>query len=118
MTLEENRKKLSEELTGQELDIDTFGEVMDDFIKRSHVMMLIEMPEGEDRAEISTNMPGGPAMDFYILMNGLISSVEEMVRNFGADAIDYPEMIRAVFQIAEDDVISEFIEKDGGEKNA
>ena len=42
------------------MDIDSFGEIMDKFLKENDIKMLIEMPKGTLKAEVRNNyeMPG------------------------------------------------------------
>ena len=49
-----------------ELSIDTFGEIVDNFLKKTHVQMLIEMPEGTIEPEIDDGV-----VQFYILLQAL-----------------------------------------------
>lgn len=51
-----------------ELNIDTFGEIMDEFLKRNHIRMLIDVPEGTDEPEIRDNVNLGGTVQFYILL--------------------------------------------------
>lgn len=58
------------------MDIDSFGEIMDKFLKENDIKMLIEMPKGTLKAEVRNNceMPG--VVDLYILLNALPSVFE------------------------------------------
>ena len=58
------------------MDIDSFGEIMDKFLKENDINMLIEMPKGTLKAEVRNNceMPG--VVDLYILLNALPSVFE------------------------------------------
>ena len=53
------------------MDIDKFGEIMDEFLKVNHVQMLIDMPEGTEDVTIKDNVEMGPAVHFYILLQAL-----------------------------------------------
>ena len=55
----------------KELNIDTFGEIMDKFIEDNPIQMLIEMPEGTIEPEIADNVGMGSVIQFYILMHAL-----------------------------------------------
>lgn len=54
-----------------ELSIDTFGEIVDNFLKKAPVQMLIEMPEGTIEPEIDDNVGLGGVVQFYILLQAL-----------------------------------------------
>lgn len=51
------------------LNIDSFGEVMDQFIKNNHVQLVIEMPEGTTEAKLKDNTGLGCVVQFYIILN-------------------------------------------------
>ena len=53
------------------LSFDTFGEIIDNFLKKAHVQMLIEMPEGTIEPEIDDNVGLGGVVQFYILLQAL-----------------------------------------------
>lgn len=62
----------------KEFNIDTFGEIMDEFLKRAPVQMLIEMPEGTIEPEITDNVGLGGVVQFYILLRTLCPIYKEI----------------------------------------
>ena len=46
------------------LDIDTFGEIIDEALKKADVQLLVTLPEGTLDAETASNVNGGPVMEF------------------------------------------------------
>lgn len=66
----------------KEFNIDTFGEIMDEFLKRAPVQMLIEMPEGTIEPEITDNVGLGGVVQFYILLQSLCPIYKEMHDKF------------------------------------
>ena len=54
-----------------ELNIDTFGEIMDDFIEKNHIQMLIDIPEGTNEPQIKDNAQLGGVVQFYILLTAM-----------------------------------------------
>lgn len=60
------------------MNLDTFGEVMDKFIKENKIQMLITLPEGSVDAEIQDNVNAGGVMQFYIMLNAFPSIVKRM----------------------------------------
>ena len=51
-----------------ELNIDTFGEIMDKFIEENHIQLLIDIPEGTNEPQVKNNANLGGVVDFYILL--------------------------------------------------
>lgn len=62
-----------------ELDIDTFGEIMDKFMEDNPIQMFIEMPEGTIEPEITDNTQMGSVIQFYILLHALEKVTSEMI---------------------------------------
>lgn len=60
------------------MNLDTFGEVMDKFIKENEIQMLITLPEGSVDAEVQDNVNAGGVMQFYIMLNAFQSIVKRM----------------------------------------
>lgn len=58
------------------MDIDSFGEIMDKFLKENDIKMLIEMPKGTLKAEVRNNYEMLGVVDLYILLNALPSVFE------------------------------------------
>lgn len=78
-------KKLEKpNLKEQELNIDTFGEIMNEFIKKNEVQMLITMPEGTQEPVLKDNTGCSPAVQFYILLAAMGNVIEELI-NLGLD---------------------------------
>ena len=50
------------------LNIDTFGNIMDEFIEKNHIQMLIDIPAGTNEPQISDNAQLGGVVQFYILL--------------------------------------------------
>ncbi len=54
-----------------ELTLEDFGEIVDDFLTKNHIQMLVEMPKGTQDVTIIDNAKAGPAVHFYILLKAL-----------------------------------------------
>lgn len=48
-------------------DIDTLGKIMDDFLKKNDIQLLVELPEGTLEPKLTDNTMMGPAIQLYIL---------------------------------------------------
>lgn len=70
-------------LIPDEMNIDTFGEIMDRFIEENEVSMLITMPEGTHEPIIKSNMENaGHVMHLYFLLAATESTIDGMVKQF------------------------------------
>ena len=68
------------------LNLDAFGEIMDEFLKENKIQMLITLPEGSETPEIESNTGLGPVVHFYILLKTLTAVVKETVDVMSIDA--------------------------------
>lgn len=60
------------------MDLDKFGEFMNDFLKKEEVCMLVKLPEGTLEAEVEDNIGVGSVMQFYFLMQAFESIGKQM----------------------------------------
>lgn len=89
---------------GKTLDLDTFGEIMDDIIKRSDIKLLIEMPEGTQEATVTGT--GIATLDFYIQLNAIIPTLAQVIRDMGRkEELDVEGVLDGVFEIMKHDII-------------
>ena len=70
----------------RELNLDTFGEIVDEFLKENEIQMLITIPEGSITPEIESNTRLGPVVHFYILLEALTAVVKETMDVMSVDA--------------------------------
>lgn len=88
----------------KELNIDTFGEVIDGFLKKADVKMLIQMPEGTDKIEINDNIGAGAVMWHYILMKALTYTLNALCRQM-LDRDKMPDYLDAILDLVKRDVL-------------
>ena len=53
------------------LNLDTFGEIMDEFIKQNEIHMLLTIPEGSMEVKVQDNVNAGGVMQFYIALSAI-----------------------------------------------
>ena len=73
------------------MDLEKFGEIMDDFLKENHVKMLIDMPEGTLDPIVWDNVNAGSVVKFYLLLNAISAVGKEMKSDMGIDEKEDPE---------------------------
>lgn len=64
----------------RKLDLDAFGEIMDEVIRKSFVALLVYKDKGEQWHVRGGS--GGAVMDFYILLNAVQPIFEAMLESF------------------------------------
>lgn len=68
-----------------ELNIETFGEIMDDLLKQNEVNLLVTLPAGTLEATLRDNTGCGPVIRFYILLWALKAGMKEVVKAMPID---------------------------------
>lgn len=72
-------------IMGKVLDLDTFGEIMNKFIKDNEIKMLITLPEGSFDSVVDDNVGAGSVMQFYIVLNALPTICKQLRDDMGID---------------------------------
>ena len=67
-------------MENRKLNLDTFGNMMDDFIKENEIKMLLTIPEGSMEVEVQDNVGAGGVVQFYIMLN-TIKAVANRMKN-------------------------------------
>lgn len=88
-----------------ELTIDTFGEIMDGFIRDNDIQMMIEMPKGTLDPKVKDNVGAGPVLHFYILLNAIPPICKQMVNDLGL--VDCEQMIDEMLGIVKAEIMEE-----------
>lgn len=65
------------------MDLDKFGEIIDNFLKDNNISMLIEVPEGTLDPIIKDNTGMGPVIKFYILLVALKAIGKQLRSDMG-----------------------------------
>lgn len=73
-------------IMGKVLDLDTFSEIMDKFIKDNEINMLITLPEGSIDPVVDDNVGAGSVMRFYIVLNALPTICKQVKADMGIDS--------------------------------
>lgn len=57
----------------KKLDLDSFGEMIDEFLKDNVIQMLLTIPAGTMDVQVRDNTGMGAVVQFYILLNAISS---------------------------------------------
>ena len=72
-------------IMGKVLDLDTFGEIMDKFIKDNEIKILITLPQGSIDAVVDDNVGAGSVLQFYIVLNALPTICKQLKDDMDID---------------------------------
>lgn len=91
----------------RKLDLDTFGEIVDVFLKENEIQMLITIPEGSITPEIESNTRLGPVVHFYILLKALTTVVKETVdaMSINAGSPEWEHTVDAILSLVKQDIM-------------
>ena len=88
------------------LDLDKFGEIIDDFLKKEEVCMLVKLPEGTLEAEVEDNIGAGSVMQFYFLLQAFESIGKQMRKDMGiVDREDWKNVVDSLTGILKKDLL-------------
>lgn len=62
-----------------ELNMDTFGQIMDEFLTKNEIVMQITLPEGTEEATIKSNVEAG-VVELFILLKAIPAVWRKMVQ--------------------------------------
>lgn len=102
----------------KQLDLDTFGDLIDRFIEENQILLNVAIPAGSNDAILKDNTGAGPVMQFYILLSGLVSAGNEL-RKFAGELRKFAGLEQESDEWAElTDAILDLVRKDLVEKRA
>ena len=94
-------------LNPKELNIETFGEIIDKALEENEVNMLVTMEEGTLTPEVKDNIGGGPVIQFYITLRVLGKVVEQTITMLDLDRQAKDEMIDAMLEIVKEAIMED-----------
>lgn len=95
-----------------ELNIDTFGEIMDDFIEKNHIQMLIDIPEGTNEPQIKDNAQLGGVVQFYILLSAM-KPIYKDIHDRLLDHSRHEDFIDGILQVVKNELMEVAEGEDG-----
>lgn len=102
----------------KKLNLDTFGEIMDHFIKENEIQMLITLPAGSITAEVQDNCKAGAVVQFYIVLDAISSIANQMRKEMGGiDGTDWENIVDALLELLKKDLLDPKSENAGEEQH-
>ena len=90
------------------MDLDKFGEIMDNFLKDNDVSMLINIPDGTLDPIIKDNVGMGSVIRFYILLIALESIGKQLRSDMGiALQEEWERAIAGILDLVRRDLMEE-----------
>lgn len=79
------------------MTIDQFSEIMDDFIKKNDIQMLIRMLPGSTDCEIIDNVGMGSVVHLYIILQSIETIYKDMLKQMEIDHSD--ELLEGILDL-------------------
>ncbi len=89
----------------ERLTAERFGEIMDDFLKKNEINMLITLPEGTLEPRISDNTGMGPVVQFYILLAAIPTVFKAMFELMGLDENEKESLIDGMLELVKNEMV-------------
>lgn len=77
------------------LDMDTFAEIINEFLTENEVRMLLTMPKGTQDVTVEDNTTLGPVLHFFFILNAVKPICKAMQEQMGLDR-DSAEWVKVV----------------------
>lgn len=90
---------------GKGLDLDTFGLIMDDFIRENDVQLIVTLPAGKETPQVVDNIGAGPVMTFYLLLNCLGPIFHDLLAILGEKTADKEKLADALLELVRADML-------------
>ena len=92
-----------------ELDLDKFGEIMDDFLKKNEIQMLITLPKGSIEPVVEDNVGLGSTVHFYILLNSIGTVCQQMQKDMGIDnkSEEWANVVHVLLKMVEAELLED-----------
>ena len=90
------------------MNLDKFGEIIDNFLKENHVQMLIDMPEGTIQPVVNDNIKLGATIQFYIIINALVEVCKSMKKDIGIPdgyTEDWDKTLDGILKLVKNDLL-------------
>lgn len=100
-------------MTREGVELERFGEFMDDFIRKNYVSMLVSKAEGSDDWTYHCSLAGGPVMELFIAMQIIPEAFRRMRGQMG-DLIgedDYEQVADGILGMVKDGIMAAIKER-------
>ena len=95
-----------------ELNLDTFGEIMDKFIHENEIALLVSKEAMTDDWRVRENTGCGPVMQLHILLNALSVVLTDMLRLLDMD-MGIEDFIGGLLELVKNDIMARIRPEEG-----
>ena len=93
----------------KKLDLDTFGDIIDKFLKENEIRMLLTLPEGAQEVQVEDNCGLGPIVQFFIMLNSITAICESMKELLDIDGAspEWADCVDELLDMVREDILAE-----------
>ena len=90
-----------------ELNLDSFGEIIDRFLMDNEVQMLLTLPKGTIDVQVQDNTGLGSTVQFYILLNAIEPICDAMLKDMGIDrkSAEWQKVVDTLLGMIKDEIM-------------
>lgn len=90
-----------------ELNLDSFGEIIDRFLMDNEVQMLLTLPKGTLDVQVQDNTGLGSTVQFYIMLNAIKPICDAMVKDMGIDrkSAEWQKVVDTLLGMIKDEIM-------------
>ena len=90
-----------------ELNLDSFGEIIDRFLMDNEVQMLLTLPKGTIDVQVQDNTGLGSTVQFYIMLNAIKPICDAMVKDMGIDrkSAEWQKVVDTLLGMIKDEIM-------------
>ena len=99
---------LKEKNQEKALNIDTFGEIIDECLEANDVQMLITIPKGTNRPKVEDNIGIGPVGAFYFILKCIAPIANDMFSMFdkrGGEAFEKGKLADVLCELVKNEIM-------------
>ena len=99
-------------------NMDTFGQIVDEYLEQSDIYVLLHMPEGTQEVEVEkSNLPESGVLYFFTALRMLVATANMLHRELEntKQTFDWPGFVDALLELTRQDLIEEAAPPEEGE---
>lgn len=91
-----------------ELTLDSFGEIIDNFLKENEIQMLLTLPAGSLDTQFKDNVGVGSTVQFYILLKAIKPIVDDIQKTVGIDpkSHEWEQCVDTLLKMVKEEVLT------------
>ena len=91
----------------EKLTLDSFGEIIDQFLKDNEICMLLTLPERTLDVQVQDNVNLGSTVQFYILLNAIVPICDAMLKDMGIErkSAEWEKVVDTILGMIKDEIM-------------